>query len=493
MYHGRMPTTVPLASSSLAQDAELAAAVRRWQIELPPVRRALEAEARRIATPRLWVDTIGALATTGWRVVATAAPDAPLALLAAAASAAGLPVAPPRASPGTLERAQRLVRAGGPTYIKLGQFIASARGLLPDAWVDAFAWCRDDAPPLRAGVARSIVAREAGPGALAHVDEQPLAAGSIAQVHRARLADGTPVVVKVRRPGLRRRLRSDVEALALATAAAERLHPAAAAGNLTGFIEVFATLALQELDFRLEALNLVESAVIFERLGVDYARIPRPIPGLVTERLLVMEEVAGVPYDRAMAAYGALDGERLLRLAIRGVLETTLLHGLFHGDLHAGNVLIDADGTFALVDFGICGRLDERRRGGLVRYLLAFAANDAAGQVEAVREFGAVPPGADTAPLVAALQAELDRLDARVDGAVTFDRLGDTLGRLLRVLAANGFTMPQELVLFFKNLLYLSGFAAAIAPDADLFAEITAIIGRLGETHGAELTALAAG
>jgi ubiquinone biosynthesis protein len=203
-----------------------------------------------------------------------------------------------------------------------------------------------------------------------------------------------------------------------------------------------------------------------------------------------MEELSGVPYDRAVATHGELDGERLLRLAIRGVLETTLLHGLFHGDLHAGNVLIDADGTFALVDFGICGRLDDRRRAALVRYLLAFAANDAGGQIEAVRAFGAVPAGADTSRLVAALQAELDRLDARVDGAITFDRLGDTLGRLLRVLAANGFTMPQELVLFFKNLLYLSGFAAAIAPEADLFAEITEILGRIGAEHGDELARL---
>ena len=467
---------------------------------LPPaeaarVRRALEFEAAELATPRLWVDTIGALATTGWRVVTTAAPDAPVALLCAAASAAGLPVAPPNASRGTIERAERLVRAGGPAYIKLGQFIASARGLLPDAWVDAFAWCRDDAPPLAPGVAEDIVARELGDAAssLAWMDPSPLAAGSIGQVHRGRLADGRAVVVKVRRPGLRRQLRADIGALALATAAAERFHGAARAANLTGFVELFAQLALQELDFRLEAQNLVESRAVFAARELDYARVPQPVPGMVTERLLVMEEVAGVPYDRAVLTHGdAIDGDRLLHLAIRGVLETTLLDGLFHGDLHAGNVLVDGDGTFALVDFGICGRLDDRQRAALVRFLLAFAASDAAAQVAAVQHFGAVPADTDLAPFTAELQAELDRLDARADGAVTFDRLGDTLGRLLRILARNGFTMPKELVLFFKNLLYLSGFAAAIAPDADLFAEVTAIIGSIGERHGEELGALLA-
>ncbi len=460
--------------------------------DLEHVRRQLEREAAALARPRLWPDTIGALATTAWRVAATAAPEAPFHLLSAAAAASGLPIAPPQASERAIDGAQRLVRAGGPTYIKLGQFIASADGLLPPEWVRAFAWCRDDAPPLPDGVARAVVDRELGADAgLAWFDERPLAAGSIGQVHRARLADGRAVVVKVRRPGLRRRLRSDVEALALAAVAAQRLHPAVAAANLPGFIELFAQLALQELDFRLEALNLTQSTAIFAARGLDYVRIPQPLDGLVTERVLVMEEVAGVSYDKATLATPQ-DGERLLQLAIRGVLETTILDGLFHGDLHAGNVLLDADGGFALVDFGICGRFDDRQRAGLVRYLLAFAAGDAEGQVRAMQHFGAIPPDADVRAIGAQLQVALDRLDSRVDGAVTFDRLGDTLGRLLRVLAANGFAMPKDLVLFFKNLLYLGSFAAAVAPRTDLFAQITALLGAIGEEHGAALAALLA-
>lgn len=440
-----------------------------WQVELGPVRRKTAAEARELASPRLWVDTIGALATTGWRVLSTAAPDAPVALLSAAMGAAGLPVGPPPTNRGTIARAERLVRAGGPAYVKLGQSIASARGLLPDAWSDAFAWCTDDAPPLPGGVAQEVLDRELGPGHGVTIEPEPLAAGSIGQVHGGRLDDGTRVVVKVRRPGLRRRFRTDIGALALAAAAAERLHDSARTANVTGFVGLFAELALQELDFRLEALNLVESAAVFDACDLGYVAIPRPVPGMVTERVLVMERVDGVPYSRARAAYGAeLDGDRLLHLALRGVLTTTLEHGLFHGDLHAGNVLVTPRGDFALVDFGICGRLDDRQRDGLVRWLLAWAASDAAAQVDALTRFGAVPRDADTAGLTRQLQEELDRLDRREDGAITFDRLGVTLGRILRLLARNGFRMPTELVLFFKNLLYLSGFAAAVAPDADV-------------------------
>lgn len=152
-------------------------------------------------TPDPPPDTLGALAGTAGRVARTAAPDAPLALLSAAASASGLPVAPPSSSRATVERAERLVRASGPAYVKLGQFIASSRGLLPDAWVDAFAWCTDDAPRLPDGVVRSVVERELGPDALVDLDDEPLAAGSIGQVPTAWLPDGTRVVVKVRRPG----------------------------------------------------------------------------------------------------------------------------------------------------------------------------------------------------------------------------------------------------------------------------------------------------
>ncbi len=467
-------------SARLGEVDGLAAWSLTAQAQAEERRRALAREAERLSAPRLWPDTIGSLASTTWRVARAAAPDAPLALLSAAAAATGLPVAPPSAAEGTIERADRLVRAGGPAYVKLGQFIASARGLLPDEWVDAFAWCRDEAEPMEPGAAEAVIRRELGSlDAFSSFETEPLAAGSIGQVHRAVLTDGTPVVVKVRRPGLRSAFRSDIETLALVCAAADRVHPGIRAANLPGFVTLFAQLTLEELDFRLEAANLVESVAVLEDLGADDVRVPRPFPALTTERMLVMEHLPGVSYVRLPPedlAGGA--GERLFTAGVRGVLQATIVHGLFHGDLHAGNVLVDGD-RFSMVDFGMCGRLDAGQRAGLVRFLLGFAASDARAQVEAMRTFGAVDEHADVEALVAALQTDLSRLDARADGQVTFDRLGETLGRLLRTLAAGGFRMPKELVLFFKNLLYLSGFAAAVAPDADVLAVVTGILGDL--------------
>jgi ubiquinone biosynthesis protein len=471
-----------MTSRWAAAEPGLVEAASEWQRSLPTVRRALDAEAAALARPRLWTDTIGSLAATGLKVLTAGAPDAPLALLSAAASAVGLPISPPSSSYAIVNRAERLVRGGGPAYIKLGQFISSSRGLLPDAWVEAFEWCRDEAPPLAPGVAEQVVREQLGDQQhlVRDFDDQPLAAASIAQVHRARLHDGRQVVVKVRRPGLRRQFRTDIESMALVAAITERFSASARFANLTGFVELFAELCLAELDFRLEALNLVELAVAFGEAGIDYCLVPHPMPELVREGVLVMEEVPGVAYDKARATYGSrLRGDKLLTLAIQGVLETTLLYGLFHGDLHAGNVFIDGGDRFALVDFGICGRIDAEQRAALVRFLLAFADMDARAQLVALEPFGAIPPDADIDALAIPLQAEIERIDPRAGNQLTFDQLGEVIGRVLRILSASGFRAPKDLVLFFKNLMYLSSFTASIAPDADLLAQIEPVMRHL--------------
>lgn len=469
-------TTLMRRSHRLAQWPGLPQQALRWHQDAAARRAALAREAEGLARPRIWPDTLLSAATLGARAVLAAAPSAPLHLVRVAGASAGVRIEP-RGDAALLRRVQGLVRQGGPTYIKLGQFIATADGLLPPEWVEAFRWCRDEAPPLPDGVARGIIEAELGDqmALVEWLDEEPLAAGSIGQVHRGRLTDGTEVVVKVRRPGLRRRFVSDIETLALLAAAADKLNESVRAANLPGFVSLFAQLALEELDFRLEAANLVDSIAVLETLDEEQMRSPRPVPGMVTERVLVMEHLPGVSYARIDPAR-EIDGERLLALGIQGVLEATLTYGVFHGDLHAGNVLVTDTGGFSLVDFGIVGRMDEKQRGALVSYLAAWAESDAAGQIEAMREFGAVGPDVHTDHLVAELQHELDVLRDRSRGPVTFDQLGITLGRLLQILARNGFTMPRDLVLFFKNLLYLGGFAASVAPHVDVLEMVQGIL-----------------
>jgi ubiquinone biosynthesis protein len=465
---------------------------RKWLAWGPGARARVAAEAAALAKPSLRPKSIAAVGRSGANLGR-----------AAKAAAPGLRADAKRFRAGTLEKGaaikhvQEVVKAGGSTYIKLGQFIATAQGLLPDEWVEAFGWCRDTVTALPVGMAESLFEETFEvplDSMLIDFDPVPLGAASIGQVHAAKLPDGTDVVVKIRRPGLREQFNTDLRSMALAAAAAEKASKMARVANLSGFVELFAQLVLEEIDFRFEALNQVELMLASEDAGHDFATFPRPIPHLTSEDVFVMTRVVGVPYTSALEAYpDKVDGERLLRLAATGVLEHTIIYGVFHGDLHAGNVLVNADGDFSLIDFGIAGRLDAEQRAAAVRFLIGFGRNETKLQLLGLQQFGAIPPGADIDALAAQMEAALNELDPSLlarDRELTVDGLGQALGAIIRTLASNGFRLPKELVLFFKNLLYLNGFAAALAPDANLFGEIEPLFAYFVSRYPAEFSAI---
>jgi ubiquinone biosynthesis protein len=286
------------------------------------------------------------------------------------------------------------------------------------------------------------------------------------------------VAVKVQRPGLRKRFETDIRALSIIAFLADRLSRRARIANLPGFVELFAQLVLEELDFRLEAMNMTEIGLANEDAGLDHIRVPRPIPGLVTGRVLVMERMAGVRYTDAALAHPELDGPRIVRLAVQGVLEHALLYGVFHGDLHAGNVLIDEAGNFSLVDFGIAGRLDATQRAAMAKMVIGFARNDFAAQVAAVAELGALPPGIDLEPLIREFAEESTAMLAAIDrplSQIDFGTMTAQVARAIRLLAEHRFRQPKELVLFSKNMLYLNGLCNSFAPDINLLSEIAPV------------------
>jgi ubiquinone biosynthesis protein len=182
-----------------------------------------------------------------------------------------------------------------------------------------------------------------------------------------------------------------------------------------------------------------------------------------------MERIDGFRFTdvEAMRAAG-IDTARLLRIGVQTVVEGVLVHGFFHGDLHAGNVAVLPDGTFVLFDFGIVGRLTESVRGRLAQYLIASTTNDYEAMINALQAFGSVPEDTDVAAMAADVQQQYAPF---VENGVVVAQLGELMETMIRSMVKYKARIPRELVLLSKQMLYLEGAAHALAPDMDLLQE----------------------
>jgi ubiquinone biosynthesis protein len=373
----------------------------------------------------------------------------------------------------------------GPTYIKLGQIVASGEGIFPAELVEEFKWCRDQVAPEPWPVVERVLTEELGapPGTVfATIDREPLAAASIAQVHRAELLDGTEVVIKVQRPTVSRRVHQDLSVMAwIAPHLVGRL-PVAALANPPALVELFAETIIEELDFRLEAENMLDIASVFAKLGQRDFVVPRPHPTLVTRRMLVMERLSGFNFsDVAGMQLAGIDTDAVVRSMMIGFLEGSMMHGVFHGDLHSGNLFVLPSGKIALLDFGITARLSETKRLALLSLLVGATNGDIATQVTAMRDLGALPEHTDIATVIADLGLDRPPIDPTT---LSPEELIGELQRSIKALLALGARMPKELMLFVKNLVFLDNAIATLAPDLDLFAEIESIALMFAEKHG---------
>jgi len=378
----------------------------------------------------------------------------------------------------------------GPTYIKLGQIISSGEGIFPDELVAEFRLLRDHVPAEPFPTVRSIIEADLGrplAAVFASIDEEPRAAASIAQVHDAVLLSGEEVVVKVQRPTVATLVERDLAAMSwLAPALVGRI-PVAALANPPALVRLFAETIVEELDFRLEAQNMLDVARVLAVTNQRSLVVPRPHPTLVTRRVLVMERMSGFAFDdvAGMRAAG-VDTEAVVRAGMVSFLEGAMLHGVFHGDLHAGNLFVQPDGTVAVLDFGITGRLDEPRRLAFLRLLMGGTTNDVRGQVAALRDLGALPADVDLDAVIADLDLEGPVKDPTTMSA---DELTSEIRELTKKLLAYGATMPKELMLFVKNMVFCTAAITNLAPDMDLLGEIAHVAAYFVTTHGARIAA----
>ena len=306
-------------------------------------------------------------------------------------------------------------------------------------------------------------------------------------MHAATLRTGEEVVVKVQRPAVATTVRTDLAVMSWIAPYLIGRIPVSALANPPALVELFAETIVEELDFRLEADNMLDIAGVLAATDQRSVVVPRPHPRLVTRRVLVMERLSGFGFDDVEGMRRAgIDTAAVVRALMVSFLEGATLFGVFHGDLHGGNLFVRPDGTVALLDYGITGRLDEPRRLAFLRMLMGGTINDPKMQLAALRDLGALPPDTDLDAVIRDLG-----IDQPVKDPTTMapEELLAEIREMIKKLLAYGARFPKVLMLYVKDLLFIDGALATLAPDVDLFEEVVHLAAYFTQRHGERIAA----
>ena len=354
----------------------------------------------------------------------------------------------------------------GPTFVKLGQMLSTRADLLSQPYLDALASLQDDVDGIPFEEVDALLTEELGakPSKVFEtLEQEPLAAASLAQVHRATLHGGKPVVVKIQRPGIRPQIVDDLEILETVTAAIDRHTEFGRQYELSRLVGEFRRALMDELDYRQEAQNLV---TLGEALSEHRELVvPEPVADLVTRRVLVMDYVEG----RSVSSLGPLarmeaNLEPLARVLCEAYLDQVVVGGLFHCDPHPGNVLVTPDNRLALIDLGMVAQIEADFRDRLLRVLLALCEGKGRDVAELALELGEERADADPDRFVTEVG---DLVTRRSRMPRSEKKLGMTLLTMVSIYARNGIRPPVQISLLGKTLLLLDEVARTLDPDFD--------------------------
>ena len=355
----------------------------------------------------------------------------------------------------------------GPTFVKVGQLLSTRADLLPPDALRELSRLQDDVEPFPYEEVEQIVNEELGvrlSKAFARFDRTPLAAASLGQVHRAALRDGRDVAVKVQRPNVRAQVLADMDTM---DGVADFLDHHTHAGRRLGLRRMIAELRqslLRELDYRLEAQNMI--AIGNNLAGFPRIVVPRPVAGYSTARVLTMDYISGQKITAASPLVLADANSRDLAEALfRAYLQQVIVDGIFHADPHPGNVLLTDDRRLALLDLGMVSRLSPDLQEELLHFLLAVADCRTDQAADLALRMGERLEGFDEGAFRRAVADVIMRSrDARIGEAPA--------GRLMLSVAhaavEHGVRLPNELTLLGKTLLNLDEVGQALAPDFDV-------------------------
>ena len=353
----------------------------------------------------------------------------------------------------------------GPTYVKMGQIISSRAEVLPAEWMHELNKLQSNVPPFSSEEVREIITEELGdaPERLYQAfNPTPFAAASTAQVHRAELADGTKVVVKVQRPGIRKQMKADIGVMGSLSNVLERRSQYARDIDLPGMIREFGDGIIRELDYGGELYNMKRLARNME--GVPGVSVPKAYPQLSSSKVLTMEFMAGVKINNVEAIDAAgLDRLEIGQNILRALIKQLLIDGFFHADPHPGNVLVSLEtGTVGFLDMGMMGEIDFNQRLNLINLLMVSRQKDAAGLARAVRSLSvpfrkSVNDGAFYKDFERAIGRYMDP-----DSPASF---GPLMGIVFDLLATHGLRLDSDLTLAIKAMMQAEAIYTALYPE----------------------------
>ena len=374
-------------------------------------------------------------------------------------------------------RARMAMEELGPTFVKLGQVLATRPDIFPPSWINEFAKLQDHVPPV--AFAELLPGLEAALGkspfeVFRDLQTEPAAAASIAQVHMAKLQDGTPVVLKIRRPNIEEKIEADLRLLSHLGRLVESEFPEAKRFQPGKIIAQFSKSLRRELDLAMEGRNTDRFARNFaEDETVEFARIHWDF---TSEALLVMDYIDGIPgNDLQQAREAGLDLRLMGERGANAVLKMVLIDGFFHADPHPGNVFYLPGNRLAIIDCGMVGRITLDRRDEIADLLAALVSRD----IETLRDIlviwaGDVPIDEDK------LSADVDEFICNYDSAPLKQvRFSALLNDLTTIMRENHLSVPPDLTMLFKALITLEGLGRQLDPDFQIVGHLTPFVKKI--------------
>ncbi|UZD61767.1 ABC1 kinase family protein [Brevibacterium sp. JSBI002] len=360
----------------------------------------------------------------------------------------------------------------GVTFVKLGQMLSTRRDILPPVFVRELETLQTQVTPEPWSVIEPAIAERLGRPigeVFARIGSTPLAAASVAQVHEATLLDGTEVIVKVQRPKALNQVTQDLDII---LRLAGWLNKTTTWGRDLGVQSLaagFANTLEEELDYRIELDNMASIEASLKRSGKFDVTVPHGYPGLSGERLLVMDRLPGQPVSRAGALLTELSDAERSRLAttlLGATLEQIIGDGIFHADLHAGNIFITPEGKLGLLDFGAVGRLDPGTQTSLGLMLYSIDQNDSAGATDALIELLGRPDGLDDREV----ERAVGELLLRYGGGTRAAQEQKLFDDLFNLVLAHRFSVPAPISAAFRAMASVEGALLTIDPNFDVVA-----------------------